>query len=120
MRPVARVEHLDFDPPQQRMLGGEDFLISVAEVLDTAAERLTAASAIAAMASATSTSISVNPRDADPPNDVSVDRELLARARHRRSADPQGSAAPIRGRNEELEDLLNQQIGHVDDPTRIR
>src|SRR5262249_20899365 len=59
-------------------------LISVAEVLDTAAERLTAASAIAAMASATSTSISVNPREADPPNDVSVDDELLARARHRR------------------------------------
>src|SRR6185436_17382817 len=58
-------------------------LISVAEALDTAAERLTAASAIAAMASATSTSISVNPREADPPNDVSVDRELLARARHR-------------------------------------
>jgi hypothetical protein len=25
LRPVDRVEHLDFDPPQQRMLGGEDF-----------------------------------------------------------------------------------------------
>src|ERR1043166_4292418 len=58
--------------------------ISAAEAVDTAAERLTAASAIAAMASATSTSISVNPREADPPNDVSVNDELLARARHGR------------------------------------